>query len=277
MSARVALIADLELSASSSTSAGQSTSLADERRPRVPLLRRCREPYSALCGLRPRHRAVLRRSPRRDRTSVLRCVPCTDRELGAQAADSFLFKVRGATAATTWDVGHVSLLPRGELVYAPSARAKLCVARSASMHITSHGTPPSSAVSCHSLSACCFPGRSRFDYVVPCNYRHSATRRKDATLARVGLPPNSGNRGPTLRAQILNHKVGPTGWERTVRSHRVVPKLRSKIRAQMQARVSGPVCGAARARFMNRCSASICPHAVFWGVFARAARFTQLE
>ena len=40
VSARVALIADLELSASSSTSAGQSTSLADERRPRVPLLGR---------------------------------------------------------------------------------------------------------------------------------------------------------------------------------------------------------------------------------------------
>ena len=63
----------------------------------------------------------------------------------------------------------------------------------------------------------------------------------------------------------------------SVRSHRVVPKLRCKIRAQMQARVSGPVYGAARARFMNRCSASICPHAVFWGVFVRAARFTQLE
>ena len=58
-----------------------------------------------------------------------------------------------------------------------------------------------------------------------------------------------------------------------MRSHRVVPKLRCKIRAQMQARVSGPVCGAARARFMNRCSASICPHAVFWGVFVTCFTF----
>ena len=56
--------------------------------------------------------------------------PCTDREMGAQAEDSVLFKVRGATAATTWDVGHVSLLPRGALVYAPFAQVKLCVRRS---------------------------------------------------------------------------------------------------------------------------------------------------
>ena len=117
-------------SASSSSRAGQSTSPADEYvswRPRVPLLRRCRDPRSALCGLRSRHRAVLRRSQRRDRTSVLCFGPCTDREMGAQAEDSVLFKVRGATAATTWDVGHVSLLPRGALVYAPFAPVRLCV------------------------------------------------------------------------------------------------------------------------------------------------------
>ena len=83
-----------------------------------------------MCGLRSRHRAVLRRSQRRDRTSVLCFVPCTDREMGAQAEDSVLFKVRGATAATTWDVGYVSLLPRGALVYAPFAPVKLCVRRS---------------------------------------------------------------------------------------------------------------------------------------------------
>ena len=119
------------------------------------------------------------------------------------------------------------------------------------------------AVSCHNLSACCFPGRCRVDYVVPCNYRHSATRHKDATLGYVGLPLNSGNHGPTSGAQELNHKVGTTSWERTVRSHRVVPTLRFRIRAQMQARLCGPVYGAAQARFMKRCSASICPHAVF--------------
>ena len=119
------------------------------------------------------------------------------------------------------------------------------------------------AVSCHNLSACCFPGRCRVDYVVPCNYRHSATRHKDATLGYVGLPLNSGNHGPTSGAQELNHKVGTTSWERTVRSHRVVPTLRFRIRAQMQARLCGPVYGAAQAGFMKRCSASICPHAVF--------------
>ena len=119
------------------------------------------------------------------------------------------------------------------------------------------------AVSCHKLSACGFPGRSRVDYFVPCNYRHSATRHKDATLGYVGLPLNSGNHGPNSGAQQLNHKVGTTSWERTVRSHRVVPTLRFRIRAQMQARLCGPVYGAAQARFMKRCSASICPHAVF--------------
>ena len=72
VSARVALIADRELSGSNSTSAGQSTSLADETPPPVPLLGRSKEPYSSLCGLRPHYRAVLRRSRRRDGTSVLR-------------------------------------------------------------------------------------------------------------------------------------------------------------------------------------------------------------